>query len=143
MNVFNPAWLEFSSIGCKKVLCFKGKPHHVSATSLQAKLSQTISLYFLCLLCHFALLKCSLPITVLHCTLRYIWDRVIDVGYSSALSTTSIIEGMCCICFITRRVCHLPFISPRVIELKKQSHLPSTYNRQMNKMVMPHDNPFL
>ena len=85
--LLNPAWSVLSSSGCKeKVLCFRGKSPHMSATRLQGELSRTKGQKFHCLLCHFSLLNWSLSIMALHWTVRYVWNRVIDVGYSSLLS---------------------------------------------------------
>lgn len=65
--LFNPAWSVLSSSGCKeKVLCFRGKSPHKSATRLHGELSGTKGQYFHCLLCHFSLLNWSL--SSWHCT---------------------------------------------------------------------------
>lgn len=126
--LFNPAWSVLSSSGCKgKVLCFRGKPPYMSATWLQGKLSQTIGQYFPCLLCHFSLLNWSLSIMTLHCTWRYIWDRVIDVGYSSLLLIHILCihytGHMCYICFISRKLYQPFFISLSILELEKKMDL--------------------
>lgn len=123
--LFNPAWSALSS--CKeKVLCFRGKPPHLSTSWLQGKLSPVMDQYFHCLLYHFSLLSevsqswyCIGP--------WYTFEIELEMwAIHLCFQPCNHYRGrICCICFITRKLCHPFFISPSILELK---------TKQTNKM---------
>ena len=141
--IVNQTWSVLSSSGSKeKVLCFRGKvPSWVLLTPGEVIINdaQVLSLSLL----PFLSPEWSLSIVVLHCAMIDVWDRVIYVAYSICFQHCIYYGGcMCCICFITRKLCQPLFISPNILGLKKRkkSHLHRAHDRRVNEMVLPSDN---